>query len=556
MGQEIYNFDAIVVGSGITGGWAAKELCEKGLKTIMLERGKDLEHVSGYHSATKAPWEFSYRGSLTPADKEKFKIQTRHFSIKEENKHLYCNDQENPYHEEQRYDWIRADVLGGRSLLWGRMSFRWSDFDFEANLKDGLGIDWPIRYKDIAPWYEYVERFVGISGQAAGLPTLPDSVFQQAMPLNCIEDVLKTKVEGAFPERHVIPGRVANLTSPLPGRSACQYRNLCDRGCPYGAYFSTQSSTLPAAKATGNLTIRTNALANRILYDEKTRKAVGVEMIDTITGKTYEYRAKVIFINAAALGSAFLLLNSKTNSFPNGLGNNNDVVGRYLMDHHRSGAVVGSFEGFEDRYYFGRKPTGFFIPRFVNYGEEKRAYVRGYNCQGNGTRGKNKAEGIGTDLKSLLTEPGQWQLSMNAYGECLPYADNHVTLHPTLTDKWGRPALSISCSFRDNEKKMREDSIQTMQEMLETAGAKDIRVVGSMSVPGNANHEMGTIRMGYNSSDSALDKWNRLHEVKNVYVTDGSCMTSSASVNPSLTYMALTARAADHAVRALRNGDI
>ena len=556
MGQERFSFDAIVVGSGITGGWAAKELCEKGLKTVLLERGRDLEHVSGYHTASQAPWEFPHRSALTPEEKNIHKIQTRHFSIKEENKHLYVNDLENPYHETQRYDWIRADVLGGRSLLWGRMSFRWSDHDFEANAKDGLGIDWPIRYKDIAPWYEYVERFVGISGQAAGIPTLPDSIFQQAMPLNCIEDTLKQKVEQAFPKRHVIPGRVANLTQPLPGRSACQYRNLCDRGCPYGAYFSTQSSTLPAAKATGNLTVRSNALANRIIYDEHSGKAVGVEIIDTNNGQTYEYKAKVIFINAAALGSAFLLMNSKSRRFPNGLGNNHDVVGRYLMDHHRSGAVTGSFDGFEDKYYFGRKPTGFFIPRFVNYDNDKRDYVRGYNCQGNGVRGKQKAEGIGTDLKSLLSEPGKWQIGMNAYGECLPYAENRVTLHPTLKDKFGRPALSIDCSFKENERKMRDDSVLTMQEMLEAAGAKDIKVVGSMSVPGNANHEMGTIRMGNDPERSVLDKWNRMHDVPNVYVTDGSCMTSSASVNPSLTYMALTARAADHAVRALKKGDI
>ena len=557
MGKEPYIFDAIVIGSGITGGWAAKELCERGLKTLLLERGRPVEHVKDYVTASLPPWELEHRGRLTSDEIEKFRIQTRHFSIREETKHFFVNDLENPYHEQQRYDWIRTDVLGGRSLLWGRMSFRWSDLDFEANAKDGHGIDWPIRYKDLAPWYEHVERFVGISGFAEGIPNLPDSLFQAPMELNCAEKFLKQKVESKFPERHVIPGRVANLTQKLPGRDACQYRNLCDRGCPFGAYFSTQSSTLPAAQKTGNLTVRTQSIANRILFDEKTQQATGVEVIDAENGRTYEYKAKIIFVNASTLASTHLLLNSQSNRFPTGMGNEHDIVGRFLMDHHRSGGVSGRFEGFEDKYHFGRKPVGFFIPRFVNYKGKEKDYIRGYNCQGNGNRDRNNnTDGIGEKLKQSLSEAGEWSIRMNAYGECLPYADNQATLHKNLKDKWGRPALSVNASFKENEKRMRDDAITAMKEMMESAGAKEIKSLGNMSFIGNANHEMGTIRMGNDPKSSVLNKWNQLHAVNNVFVTDGSCMTSSASVNPSLTYMALTARAVDYALRELRKGNI
>jgi choline dehydrogenase-like flavoprotein len=554
---ESNSYDAIVIGSGITGGWAAKELCEKGLKTLLLERGRPVEHIKDYKSANKDPWEFPHGGSLTPEEKEKYKIQIRHYSIHEDNKHYYINDPENPYTELKRYDWVRADVLGGRSLLWARMSFRWSDYDFEANVRDGHGTDWPIRYRDLTPWYDYVEKFAGISGQADGIKTLPDSIFQAPMEMNCVEKMLKQKIEEKYTDRKVIIGRVANLTQKLPGRDACQYRNLCHRGCPFGAYFSTLSSTLPAAQKTGNLTVKTNALVNRIIYDAKKQVATGVEIIDTQSGKTYEFFSRVIFLNTSTLASAFILLNSTSSRFPNGMGNDSDQVGRNLMDHHKSGGVSASVEGFEDRYYFGRRPTGIFIPRFVNYTTVEKNYLRGYNIQGGAWRGRgNGSPKIGAELKSALSEPGGWRVGFTSFGECLPYSDNRVTLNKDLSDKWGRPTLSIDCSFRDNEKNMREEAILTTQQMLDSIGLKDIKAEGSMSFPGNANHEMGTARMGKDPKTSVLNKWNQLHDVKNVFVTDGSCMASGASVNPSLTYMALTARAVDYAVRELKKGNI
>ena len=554
---ESNNYDAIVIGSGITGGWAVKELCEKGLKTLLLERGRPVEHIKDYTTANKDPWEFPHGGSLTPEEKEKYKIQVRHYSIHEDNKHFYVNDLENPYTEIKRYDWVRADVLGGRSLLWARMSFRWSDFDFEANARDGHGTDWPIRYRDLAPWYDYVEKFAGISGQTAGIKNLPDSIFQAPMEMNCVEKMLQEKIEQKFTDRKVIIGRSANLTQKMPGRSACQYRNLCHRGCPFGAYFSTQSSTLPAALKTGNLTVKTNALVNKIIYDEKKQCAKGVEIIDTETGKTYEYTAKVVFLNASTLASTFILLNSTSSRFPNGMGNDSDQVGRNLMDHHKSGNVNASVDGFEDRYYFGRRPTGIFIPRFVNYPEQKKNYVRGFNCQGGAWRGRgNGSSEIGAELKNSLTEPGGWRIGFTAFGECLPYADNRVTLDKNIKDKWGRPGLAMDCHFRENEKTMRNDALLNMQEMFDAIGLKDIKAEGSMSFPGNANHEMGTARMGNDPKSSVVNKWNQVHAVKNLFITDGSCMVSSASVNPSLTYMALTARAVDYAVRELKKGNI
>jgi choline dehydrogenase-like flavoprotein len=550
------SFDAIVVGSGISGGWAAKELCEKGLKTLLLERGRDVEHVTGYTTATKNPWEFPHRNSLTNQDKETYPIQTRHYSIREDNKHFYILDKENPYTEIQRFDWVRGDVLGGRSLLWARMSFRWSDLDFEANAKDGYGVDWPIRYKDLAPWYEYVERFAGISGKAEGIPHLPDSLFQAPMPLNCVEEHLKTEIEKNYPGRKLINPRSANLTQQLPGRNSCQYRNLCHRGCPFGAYFSTQSSTLPAAQKTGNLTLKTGMIVNRIIFDEETQKAKGVEVIDRETNKTYEFFAKIIFLNAATVATTFILLNSKSRSFPNGLGNNHDVLGRYLMDHHKSGGVSADIDGFTDKYYYGRRPSGVYIPRFRNLGKQDTDFLRGYGAQGSASRGRARAEGLGAEFKESISEAGNWSFGFSAFGECLPYKENRITLNEDAKDKWGRPTLNIDCSFKENEKKMHKDMVESLKEMAEKAGGKNVRYSGEMSFPGNANHEMGTARMGLDPKTSVLNRWNQLHDVKNVFVTDGACMTSTACVNPSLTYMALTARAADYAVGQLRRGNI
>lgn len=555
--KENYHFDAIVIGSGISGGWAAKELCEKGLKTIILERGTMVEHVKDYTHATKDPWELPHRNRLTEEEKKIYYIQSRHYSIGEDNKHYYVRDIDHPYEEKQRYDWVRADVFGGRSLLWGRISVRWNDIDFGANLKDGHGVDWPIRYKDIAPWYDYVEKFIGVSGTKEGLEILPDGQFQPAFDMNCAEREVKKRLEGQYSHIRMIPTRTANLSAPLDGRSACQHRNLCHRGCPFGAYFSTQSSTLPAAAKTGNLTIRTGAVVNRILYDEKTGKASGVEVIDRETLKTYVYTANIIFLNASTLATAYILLNSTSSRFPNGMGNDFDIVGRHLMDHHKGLSITADIEGMEDKYTFGRRPGGVYIPRFKNIHTQEKNFIRGYYYQGNGYRENSSgADEIGAGLKAAMTEPGKWKIRLSYYGETLPYAENRITLNTDIKDIFGRPGMSIDCSFKDNEKAIFKDAGDTIQQILNDIGLKNVKVSGKMSAPGNANHEMGTARMGHDEKTSVLNKWNQLHAVKNLFITDGSSMASSNCINPSLTYMALTARAVDYALREMKKGNI
>lgn len=554
--KEIYNFDAIVIGSGISGGWAAKELCEKGLKTLILERGEMVEHVKDYTHANKNPWELPHKNRLTQEEKKIYCIQSRHYSIGEDNKQYYTKDSENPYEEIQRFDWIRSDVFGGRSLLWGRISVRWSDLDFEANSKDGYGVDWPIRYKDIAPWYDYVEKFIGVSGKKEGIPQLPDGVFQPAMDMNCAEQVVKQKIESRYSNIKMIQARIANLTEPKDGRSSCQYRNLCHRGCPYGAYFSSQSSTIPAALKTNNLTIKTGAIVNRIIYDETKGVATGVEVIDRTTLKTYVYNARIIFVNASTVATAHLLLSSTSNRFQNGIGNDYDIVGRHLMDHHKGMSVTGEVEGYEDKYYYGKKPGGIYIPRFKNISTQEKNFLRGYYFQGNGFRDPVGSNTIGKELKESLTNLGPWKMRLMYYGETLPYKENRVTLNTNIKDVYGRPGLSIDCSFKENEKAIFKDAEETLKNMMEEIGLKNLSVSSAMSAPGNSNHEMGTARMGHDEKTSVLNKWNQVHAVKNIFITDGSCMTSSNCINPSLTYMALTARAADFAVRALKRGDL
>ena len=554
--REQHTYDAIVVGSGISGGWAAKELCEKGLKVLMLERGKPVEH-SNYPNATKNPWDFDHCGKLTQEDRKRSHIQARHYSYRGDSKHYYINDLENPYHETKRFDWIRGDVVGGRSLLWARACWRWSDLDFEANLKDGHGIDWPVRYKEIAPWYDYVESFIGVSGQAEGIPHLPDGKFQPPMEMNCVEKDFKSRMEKDFPGRKLTITRSANLTQPVKGRGVCQSRDLCHRGCPYGAYFSTNSSTMPAAFATGNLTLRPNSIVNKVLYDERKGKVIGVELIDADTNEVMEFYSKITFLNAATLGTAFILLNSISNRFPNGLGNGSDQVGRNLMDHHKQAGASAKVEGFEDQYYFGRRPVGIYIPRFRNLAEKRSDYLRGFGLQGGAGRGGwGGAQSIGEELKKEVMTPGPWHISFGGFGECLPYNDNRVTLNTDLKDKWGRPSLSVDCEFKENEKAMQQDMANSAAEMLEAAGYKDISQYVNTSFPGNANHEMGTVRMGHDPKTSVLNAFNQMHEVKNVFVTDGSFMTSSSCVNPSLTYMAFTARACDYAVKEFNKGNI
>jgi choline dehydrogenase-like flavoprotein len=555
--KENYHFDAIVIGSGISGGWAAKELCERGLKTIVLERGTMVEHIKDYTHATKDPWELQHRNRLTEEEKKIYYVQSRHYSIGEDNKQYYVRDIDHPYEEKQRYDWVRADVFGGRSLLWGRISVRWNDIDFGANLKDGHGVDWPIRYKDIAPWYDYVEKFIGVTGTKEGLEILPDGQFQPAFEMNCAEREVKKRLEGKYSHMRLIPTRTANISQPLDGRSACQHRNLCHRGCPFGAYFSTQSSTLPAAAKTGNLTIRTGAVVNKILYDEKTGKASGVEVIDRETLQTYVYTANIIFLNASTLATAYILLNSTSSRFPNGMGNDFDIVGRHLMDHHKGLSITADVEGYEDKYTFGRRPGGVYIPRFKNIHTQEKDFLRGYYYQGNGYRESNGgSDEIGAGLKAAMTEPGKWKLRLSYYGETLPYAENRMTLNTDIKDIFGRPGMSIDCSFKENEKAIFKDAGDTIQQMLNDIGLKNVKVSGKMSAPGNANHEMGTARMGHDEKTSVLNKWNQLHAVKNLFITDGSSMTSSNCINPSLTYMALTVRAVDYALREMKKGNI
>lgn len=554
--KDQHTFDAIVIGSGISGGWAAKELCEKGLKVLMLDRGRNVNH-GDYPTALKNPWEFKHRLNLSMEDKETHPIQSRHYSFREDSKHFYIDDLKNPYHEEKRFDWIRSSVVGGRSLHWARACYRWSDLDFEANLHDGHGIDWPIRYKDIAPWYDYVETFIGVSGSKENLPQLPDGKFQPPFEMNCVEKDFKKRIEGLYHDRNVIIGRTANLTQPVKGRGQCQARDLCHRGCPWGAYFSTNASTIPAAYATGNLTVRPHSLVNRIIYDEKTQRATGVELIDTENKQVLEFYARIIFVNAATVATAAILLNSTSKRFPNGLGNDSDQLGRNLMDHHKGLSFSADVDGFEDSYYYGRRPTNIYIPRFKNMNGNKSNFLRGYHFGAGANRGRHAGNAaIGEDLKNALTEPGPWHISMYAFGECLPYPENRITLNHNEKDPWGRPMISIDCEFKENEKTMHADIAETGKQMLTEAGYKNVKVSGSISFPGNANHEMGIARMGHDPKTSVLNAFNQMHAVPNVFVSDGSCMASVSCVNPSLTFMALTARACDYAVKEMKKGNL
>lgn len=553
-------FDAIVVGSGISGGWAAMELCKAGLKTIVLERGRQVEHIKDYPTTNLAPWELLHRNWKTNKIKEDQHIQVRGF-CNEANSHFFVNDKDHPYVQKKPYDWIRGYHVGGRSLMWGRQCYRWSDLDFEANAKDGHGIDWPIRYKDIAPWYSYVEKFAGISGSIENLPQLPDGDFLPPMEMNALETHVSESIKQKFTDgRRMIIGRVANLTRGWNGRGPCQYRNMCDRGCPFGGYFSSNSATLPVAASTGNLTVRPHSIGMEIIYDEEKRKATGVRIIDELTNEVIEYYAKIIFLNASTLGSTAILLNSKSDVFPNGMGNSSDQLGRNLMDHHYHVGAGGSYDGLRDKVIHGRRPNGIYVARFRNIDEKtKRSdYLRGFGYQGGASRGMNwNADGIGSELKQQMTEPGDWSFWLGAWGEQLPHPDNRVTLSKTEKDKWGLPQLEIDCEWKENEIAMRKDMMNSSAEMLESAGIKDIYTFNDeKAYPGLCIHEMGTARMGNDPKTSVLNKWNQIHEVKNVFNTDGACMTSSACQNPSITYMALTARAADYAVTELRKGNL
>lgn len=556
-----FKYDAIVIGSGISGGWAAKELTEKGLKVAMLERGPNVEHITGYKNAMKAPWEYPHRGGRTWQMKQDYPVLGREYYLNETNLDWWVNEKESPYVELKRFDWWRGYHLGGRSLMWGRQSYRLSDIDFEANAREGIGVDWPIRYKDIERWYSYVEKFSGISGSIEGLAQLPDGEFLPPMEMNCAEQSIAHKINDHYRGfRKMIIGRTANLSQPVNGRGPCQYRNRCALGCPWGAYFSTQSATLPAAKQTGNLTLVTGAIVTQILYDKETSKATGVEVLDAITNKTYTYEAKIIFVCASTLNSAWVLMNSATNIWPGGLGSSSGELGHNLMDHHYRVGAWAEVEGFDDRYYYGRRPNGIYIPRFRNLNGEKRDYLRGFGYQGAASREgwqRQIAEmNIGGDYKDMLCEPGKWLFGIGSFGETLPYHENKIILDPHKKDKWGLPVLAISASIQENEKLMRKDMINDGAEMLEAAGLKNVQKFESEYHFGSAIHEMGTARMGLDSSTSVLNKWNQVWDAKNVFVTDGAAMASSACQNPSLTYMALTARAADFAVNELKKRNL
>ncbi|HVU17226.1 MAG TPA: GMC family oxidoreductase [Candidatus Didemnitutus sp.] len=559
--MAVQEYDAIVVGSGISGGWAAKELTEKGLKVLLLERGRNIEHIKDYVNAMKAPWEIPHRGINPRQMVLDHPVLRRDYVLSEANVDYWVDEKESPYREVKPFDWFRGYHVGGRSLMWGRQSYRWSDFDFEANAKDGIAIDWPIRYAEIAPWYNHVEAFAGISGSREGLAQLPDGHFLPPMEMNAVEKAVAARVRERYHDaRRIIIGRVANLTEPLQNRANCQYRDKCWLGCPFGAYFSTQSSTLPAAVATGNLTLRPFSIVTKVLYDKDAKRAKGVEVLDAETNVTTEYKSRVVFLCASTFNSTWVLMNSATDVWPGGLGSSSGELGHNVMDHHFRAGASAEVDGFDDRYYFGRRANGIYVPRYRNLFGDRRNYLRGFGYQGAASRvgwDRNVAElGIGAPLKEQLTEPGPWMMGFTGFGETLPYHENRISLDPTLRDKWGLPVLSFDCEIKDNEHKMRADMVADAAEMLEAAGAKNVHAADNGYTLGMGIHEMGTARMGHDPRTSVLNAHNQIWDAPNVFVTDGACMVSAACVNPSLTYMALTARAADFAVGELKRGNL
>lgn len=554
-------FDAIVIGSGISGGWAAKELCEKGAKTLVLERGRPVKHVADYPTAMKHPWELENRGIISQEVRRSNPILSRCYAYEEATQQFFVKDNEHPYVQEKPFDWIRGYQEGGKSLIWARQTQRWSDFEFEGPVKERFAVDWPIRYKDLAPWYSHVEKFTGISGNKDQLEQLPDSEVMPAFQFNCVEEEMKTRIMEAYSDRPVIMGRCAHLTEPQEvhreqGRGQCQARHLCYRGCPFGGYFSSNSATLPWAAKTGNLTMRTHAVVESVIYDEQQGKATGVRVIDANTKEITSYFAKVIFVNAACLNSNLILLNSKSNRFPNGLGNDNGLLGRYVAFHNYRGNIYADYEGFEDGYYYGRRPTSIFMPSFRNtfsrHPEFKGRYMVAF---GAGRQGwQREAEEVGASLKEKLQKPGKWTVFMMLQGETVPKYENYVKLSGTEKDPWGIPQLSISVDYDENDEKMLQDFLREGEAMLKVAGCTNIRGFDTAQAPGLDIHEMGGVRMGYDPVTSLLNKWNQLHLCKNVFVTDGAAMTSVGSQNPSLTFMALTARAANYAVEEMKAG--
>ena len=558
-------FDAIVIGSGISGGYAAMELTKKGYKTLVLERGRMVKHGE-YPTAHLDPWDLKNNGRVSAEEiaLHYFKQNRLNWWVNEDNKHWINKDDEYPYDEVKRFDWIRGHLVGGRSIMWGRHCYRWSDIDFEANLKEGIATDWPIRYKDIEPWYDYVETFVGVAGQAEGLKQVPDGKFLKPFPLNCAEQHIREKIKAKYPERIVTPGRVANLSEYDPEvhlgtRGQCQARDRCWRGCHYGAPFCSLSSTLVVAQETGNLTLRPDSIVSEIMHDASTGKATGVRVIDSNTGEVIEFYSRIVFCNASTVGTTAILLNSRSDAYPAGLGNESGELGHNMMDHHYGMGASGMLPGMEDEYYFGRKPGGFYIPRFRNIDEATRQkdYLRGFGYQGGATRSQNVPNGVlGVDLKNEIFKPGPWSVGIACFGEMLPYHENKMELNFDKRDKHGMPIITFDAQLRDNEKKLREDGVRCAIEMLEAAGCENINSYNSETAPGACIHEMGTARMGHSKENSVLNRWNQVHSVPNVFVTDGACMTSAGTQNPSITYMALTARAVDYADKQVKAGEL
>ena len=555
-------YDAIVVGSGISGGWAAKELTEKGLNVLLLERGRDIEHIKDYVNATKESWEFPHRGiKATQQMWEEYPVLRRDYPLNETVLDYWVKDKECPYTETKPFSWFRGYHVGGRSLMWGRQSYRFNKWDFEANLKDGHGVDWPIRYEDLAPWYSHVEKFAGIQGSKEGLEVLPDGEFMPAMELNCVEKDVAQKIKQHYKgARHLIIGRSANITVPHQERTNCQYRNRCWRGCPFGGYFSTQSSTLPAAMKTGKLTLRPFSIVTQVLFDKDQKKASGVEVLDATDNKTYQYKSKIVFLCASSFNSTWILMNSATDIWPEGLGSSSGELGHNVMDHHFRCGAGGTAEGFSDRYTYGRRPTGVYVPRFRNVYDDKRSYVRGFGYQGGAGRGRGVQVAeftIGAELKEALSVPSDnWHMGIMGFGEMLPYHENKISLNKNVKDKWGLPVLDMDVEIKENEKKMREDMMNDAKEMLEAAGIKNAYTYDYGYEVGMGIHEMGTARMGRDAKTSVLNGNNQVWDCQNVFVTDGSCMASASCVNPSLTYMAMTARAANFAVEELKKGNL
>jgi choline dehydrogenase-like flavoprotein len=560
-------FDAIVIGAGMSGSWAAKELCEKGLKTLVLERGRDVKHIVDYPTTNMNPWEFEHRGQIPRAIKEENPSIARCYAYREDNQHFFVKDTDHPYVQEKPFDWIRGYQVGGRSIMWARQTQRWSDHDFEGPARDGFAVDWPIRYSDIDPWYSYVEKFVGIAGDKDGLDTLPDGDFLPSWDLSCVEKHFQEVVNKNYKNRHVIFGRCAHLSKPQPihqqqGRGMCQNRTECERGCPFGGYFNANSSTLPWAEKTGNLTLRPFSVVESIMYDEKLGKACGVRVIDANTKEVIEYKANVIFLNAGSMNTNLVLLNSKSSRFPDGLGNDNGLLGKYVAFHNYRASIVGTYDGFPDKRTLGRLPTSPYLPRFRNVYEQETDFLRGYAAGFRSTRNLEapKPEGIGSELRDSLTKDksplGPWRVRSHMMGETIPKASNYVALDDVQVDEWGIPLLKISLDYDDNDEKMIQDYFEQMTEMFEMAGFSDIQTIDTKQAPGLDIHEMGGVRMGHDPDTSLLNNWNQIHSCKNVFVTDGASMTSTSTQNPSLTYMAFAARAANYAVEELKKGNL